>query len=152
MQHDPLLEQLDWFFTSTHWTSVYPNTMVKPLCRPTSDHTPCVVNIETKIPRAKLFRFESYWLLHPGFMDVVNRVWDKPTALSNAATVLCRKCKNLRQELKVWSKRISRLPVAIENTNKTLADLDELENQRALTLPESNFRKIIKNHLLQLLD
>ena len=24
MQNDPLLEQLDWFFTSTHWTSVYP--------------------------------------------------------------------------------------------------------------------------------
>ena len=100
MQHDPLLEQLDWFFTSTHWTSVYPNTMVKPLCRPTSDHTPCVVNIETKIPRAKLFRFESYWLLHPGFMDVVKRLWDKPIALSNAATVLCRKFKKLRQELK----------------------------------------------------
>ena len=36
--------------------------------------------------------------------------------------------------------------------NKTLVDLDELENQWALTLPESNFCKIIKNHLLRLLD
>ena len=126
--------------------------MVKPLCKPTSDHTPCVVTIETKIPRAKLFRFESYWLLHPGFMDVVKRVWDRPIAVNNAATMLYRKFKRLRQELKAWSKGISRLSVAIENTNKTLEELDELENHRSLTLPESNFRKIIKNDLLRLLD
>lgn len=49
MQQDPLLEQLDWFFTSLHWTHVYPNTLVKPLSKPVSDHTPCVVSIETKI-------------------------------------------------------------------------------------------------------
>ena len=42
MQLDPLLEQLDWFFTSLHWTSAYPATEVKPLGKPTSDHTPCV--------------------------------------------------------------------------------------------------------------
>jgi hypothetical protein len=28
MQQDPLLEQLDWFFTSTNWTTSYPNTLV----------------------------------------------------------------------------------------------------------------------------
>lgn len=55
MKTDPLLEQLDWFFTSTNWTSTYPNTMVKPLGKPVSDHIPCVVTIETSIPRSKLF-------------------------------------------------------------------------------------------------
>jgi len=124
---------------------VYPNTLV-------SDHTPCVVSIETKIPHAKLFRFESYWLLHPGFMDVVKKVWDRPVNSSNATMILCRKFKSLRQELKVWSKNISRLSVAIENTNKTLTELDDLENLRSLTLPECNFRKIIKKYLLRLLD
>ena len=152
MQENPLLEQLDWFFTSLHWTLTYPNTLVKPLFKPVSDHTPCVVSTETKIPRAKLFRFESYWLLHPGFMDVVKKVWEWPVNSSNAATVPCRKFKRLCQELKVWSKNISRLSVAIENTNKILTELDDLENLRALTLPECNFRKIIKTHLLILLD
>ena len=84
-------------------------------------------------------------------MDVIKTVWDKPIVVTNAATLLCRKFKNLRQELKYWRKSISHLSVAIENTNSTLADLDALENQRALTLPENNFRKIIKNHLLRLL-
>ena len=113
---------------------------------------PCVVSIETTIPRANIFHYESYWLLHPGFMEVVKKVWDRPVRSENAATILCRKFMLLRQELKAWSKNISRLSIAIENTNKTLTDLDELENLRPLTLPEGNFHKIIKNHLLRFLD
>jgi exonuclease III len=57
MQDNPLLEQLDWFFTSLHWTSVYPATEVLPKGKPTSDHIPCVVSIQTRIPSTKIFRF-----------------------------------------------------------------------------------------------
>lgn len=57
MQAEPLLEQLDWFFTSIDWTTVFPNTMVTPLARPTSDHVPCKVAIGTNIPKANIFRF-----------------------------------------------------------------------------------------------
>lgn len=35
MQNEPLLEQLDWFFTSVNQTADFPNTMVTPLARPT---------------------------------------------------------------------------------------------------------------------
>jgi hypothetical protein len=76
MQADPLLVQLDWFFTSTAWTLKFPNTMVKPLARPTSDHTPCVISIGSSIPKAKVFRFETFWTRLPGFMDVVKNIWD----------------------------------------------------------------------------
>uniref|UniRef100_A0A453L8B1 Uncharacterized protein n=1 Tax=Aegilops tauschii subsp. strangulata TaxID=200361 RepID=A0A453L8B1_AEGTS len=30
MQDNPLLEQLDWFFTSANWISVYPMSQVLP--------------------------------------------------------------------------------------------------------------------------
>jgi hypothetical protein len=73
MQMDPLLVQLDWFFTSTAWTLKFPNTMVNPLARPTSDHVPCVVSIGTSIPKAKVFRFENYWIKLPGFLDIVKK-------------------------------------------------------------------------------
>lgn len=85
-------------------------------------------------------------------MEVVSSVWSKPVRHSNAATTLCRKLKALRYELKHWSKGISKLTVAIANSNKTLAEIDELENKRTLTLPETNFRKILKKHLLRLLS
>lgn len=151
MQQDPLLEQLDWFFTSLHWTNVYPNTMVKPLGKPVSDHVPCIISIQTCIPRSKVFRFEPFWILHPGFMDLVQDVWNRPVRAQNAATLLCRKFKALRHALKIWSKNLSRLSVAIANCNESLAHLDDLENKRALSIPEANFQNIIKKHLLRLL-
>jgi hypothetical protein len=50
MQDNPLLEQLDWFFTSSNWISVYPNSIVLPLAHTKSDNVPCVVNIDTFNP------------------------------------------------------------------------------------------------------
>ena len=76
MQEQPLLEQLDWFFTSVNWTSVYPNTVVLPLAKSSSDHVPCMVNISTVIPKATLFRFESFWVDQPGFLEVVKGSWE----------------------------------------------------------------------------
>jgi exonuclease III len=60
MQSDPLLEQLDWFFTSPNWTIDYPNTEVLPMAKITSDHIPCKVVISTAMPRSNIFRFENY--------------------------------------------------------------------------------------------
>ena len=47
MQSDPLLEQLDWFFTSPNWTLDFPNTKVLPLAKITSDHIPYKIIIST---------------------------------------------------------------------------------------------------------
>ena len=95
MQDDPLLEQLDWFFTSTNWTTSYPNTIVKPLSKPVLDHIPCLIFIETDIPRSNLFRFESYWIQHPGFMDLVASSWNKRVPSDKYATIVSRKFKTL---------------------------------------------------------
>lgn len=57
MQEIPLLEQLDWFFTSVNWTITYPNT-VKSLTRNISYHVPCVISIQTMIPKAEVFVFK----------------------------------------------------------------------------------------------
>jgi exonuclease III len=59
MQQSPLLEQLDWFFTSSNWISCYPNSVVFPLAKKGSDHVPCVVSVDTNIPKAKIFIFEN---------------------------------------------------------------------------------------------
>ena len=59
--------------------------------------------------------------------------------------------KNLRYDLKAWSKNIYKLSILIQNCNQALLELDKLEDQRPLSLPEANFRHIIKTHLLKLL-
>jgi hypothetical protein len=44
------------------------------------------------------------------------------------------------------------LSICIENTNIALLELDNIEDSRGLTIPEANFRRILRNHLLCLLD
>ena len=88
-------------------------------------------------------------------MDVVSLAWDKPIKYnkkSNAASRLCQKLKAVRHALKQWSHHISRLKIAIENTNKALVELNNIADRRSLTLPEGNFREILKKHLLRLLQ
>jgi hypothetical protein len=96
MQDQPLLQQIDWFFTSYCWISAYPNTLVSPLAKSTSDHTPCVVSISTVIPKANVFQFENHWIQQNGFMELVKRVWNTPVRAKSSANVLTAKFKNLR--------------------------------------------------------
>jgi exonuclease III len=60
-QHNPLLERLDWFFSSNAWTTFLPNSFATGLVRDSSDHTPCVITASTSIPRPLIFRFFIGW-------------------------------------------------------------------------------------------
>jgi hypothetical protein len=71
MQNSPLLERLDWFFASISWITNYPGSTVRTLSRDISDHFPCLVFVSSDIPKAKVFQFENYWLLHDEFMQVI---------------------------------------------------------------------------------
>src|SRR4051812_15566712 len=71
MQSAPLLEKIDWFFTSEHWTTVFPNTFVKSLAKTSSDHVPCCIEINTTMKKSTLFRFENFWLHHQDFLQTV---------------------------------------------------------------------------------
>jgi hypothetical protein len=70
MKNEPLLDQLDLFFTTPVWTRKFANIMVLPMAKASSDHVPCMVTIDTVIPRARLFMFESYWGIIPHFWIV----------------------------------------------------------------------------------
>jgi endonuclease/exonuclease/phosphatase family metal-dependent hydrolase len=61
MQKEPLLEQLDWCFTSVNWTSVYPNTLMYPMSRVISDHTPCVIQCQK--PKSSDLRTSGWSIL-----------------------------------------------------------------------------------------
>jgi endonuclease/exonuclease/phosphatase family metal-dependent hydrolase len=103
MRNDPLLEQLDWFFTSVNWTLEYPNSKVLPMAKITSDHIPCKVSIGTNIPRSNLFRFENFWVEHSGFVDTVISQWNQLVHTTSMARSISVKFKKLRSALKIWS-------------------------------------------------
>jgi hypothetical protein len=93
MQNDPLLERIDWFFTSPSWIVSYPSTFVYPVVKPTSELLPCVIAIGTKIPRAYVFRFENYWLQHSDFKQIVQNAWNIPVGHSDSAKRMNAKFK-----------------------------------------------------------
>ena len=153
MQQDPLLEQLDWFFSSVNWATDYPNTMVLPMAKITSDHIPCKISIGTKIPKSNLFRFENFWPEHPGFFEIVLKGLEKLVSnQKDSTTMLARKLKNVRYELKHWSKNLSNLSLLISKTYKLIFFMDSLEEVRPLLSFEWNFRALVKSHLATLLD
>jgi hypothetical protein len=152
MQQDPLLERLEWFFTSSSWILSFPSTFVYPLVKPTSDHVPCVIAIGTKIPRAKVFRFENYWLEHSDFKTIVQSIWNIPVGFTDSAKKINAKFKNLRRGLKFWAKNLPCLKKEIQRINEVIDFLDLAEEMRSLTIEEWNLRDILKSHVIVLLQ
>ena len=147
MQSEPLLEQLDWFFTSPNWTIDFPNTEVLPMAKITSDHIPCKIIISTNIPRANLFRFENFWVEQDDFLDTVLDCWNITPTLNDAARNISSKFKALRASLKHWSKHLSNLGLLISNCNQVICFIDALEDRRELYNPEANLRCAVKRQL-----
>jgi hypothetical protein len=147
MQMDPLLEQLDWFFTSPNWTIDFPNTEVFPLAKITLDHTPCKISINTRIPKANIFRFENFWAEHEDFVDIVCRSWTGNIKENTAVKQISKTLKRLRRDLKDWSKNLSKLGQLIRNCNTVIGFLDNLEDVRGLFYLEINLRCLIKRKL-----
>jgi hypothetical protein len=151
MQMDPLLEQLDWFFTSPNWTIDFPNTEVLPLAKITSDYIPCKISISTRIPKANIFRFENFWAEHEDFVDTVCRSWTSNKKEDTTVKQISKNLKILRRDLKDWSKNLSKLGQLIRNCNTFIGFLDNLEDVRRLFYPEINLRCLIKRKLQKLL-
>jgi hypothetical protein len=151
-QHPPLLERLDWFFTSPSWTLNYPFTSAFSLTAETSDHVPCLISISTAIPKTHIFRFENYWLYHEDFMNQVHLGWQTDFHHADAAKVITAKFKNLRKVLKQWKLTLSNLKQNITNVKRILDFLNLLEDFRDLSLVEWNFRIILEDKLISLLQ
>lgn len=152
MQDSPLLEKLDWIFTSSDWTIDHPNTMAFPLAKIPSDHVPIKVQIDSKIPKSQLFRFEEFWTEFEGFIDTVEKYWHNTTFFSDSAKNIVAKFKSIGKGLKVWSKNFSQLNKTIENCCFYVKLLDGVEDQRNLSNIERNFRKALINHTNNLLE
>ena len=110
-----------------------------------------MVSIATCIPKAKVFRFENYWVDLPGFADCVSKVWNRPVAKSSIALTISAKFKSLRYALKKWHLNLSTVKALIADCNKVIIFLDNLEEIRPLSWPEFNFRRIVKLHLEDIL-
>lgn len=150
----PLLERLDWFFTSNSWTLSYPEASVISLVNETWYHCPCIIDISTDIPKGKTFRFENYWCEHENSVSI--------TQVHNMIG-LCPPIGHTKQKSLVPSSKISEwyskcgslnFGASIQNlyVKFTITLLGTVEEHRDLSVPEWNFRKILIEKLISLLQ
>lgn len=98
-----------------------------------------MIKVGTDIPKAKVFRFEIFWFEMAGFIETIELHWNSRAFYNNSAKTLLEKFKQTRRALRAWSKELS--PVSW-----VIAMMDSLEDQRRLSLIESNCKKILKKH------
>ena len=151
MQDDPLLEPLDWFFSSSCWTTSFPNTMVLPLGKPVSDHIPCVVTIESSIPKSKLFRFENFWIKMPGFKEIVQGAWNQNVNHVDLYHMFFHKLKKISQALRKWSKTIfAHSKVQLHMALEVILRLDVAQELRPLSVEERDICTRLKRKVVAL--
>lgn len=152
MHTPPLMEKLDWIFISNSWEISYPTMSVCALDRISLDHCPCVVTISTAIPKSIVFRFENYWLQLQGYQQTLNENWNSIPVVSDRAKSVTAKLKNLRKVLREWQSSMRNLKTSIANIRLIILFLETVADLRDLSLAEWNFKQIIEEHPLILLE
>ncbi|OVA13092.1 hypothetical protein BVC80_977g6 [Macleaya cordata] len=92
------------------------------LSKPTSDHTPVLLDGGGVSWGPSPFRFELSWLEEPNLIDLIESWWKEMQFDSNPGYIMWRKLKELKDKLKEWrSKHLGRLD------NKGVDLLKEIE-------------------------
>ncbi|GKD47523.1 putative RNA-directed DNA polymerase, partial [Tanacetum coccineum] len=96
--------KLDRFLVSGGFQDRWPELSVVALDRKLSDHCPIMLRDKVVNFGPKPFRVFNIWFKERDAEDVVVRGWNKPVAVSIPDIIFRDKLKNVKQELKKWSK------------------------------------------------
>ncbi|XP_075499181.1 uncharacterized protein LOC142537558 [Primulina tabacum] len=98
-------KRLDRVFVSVDWGDHFHSIRVEHLIRTVSDHCPLFVSVPVFASGPSSFRFQSMWLRHHGFLQMVRLNWNLPCHL-NGMHRLFVKLKRLKSHLKWWNKSV----------------------------------------------
>nr|CAD1834467.1 unnamed protein product [Ananas comosus var. bracteatus] len=145
LRAEPHLERLDRVFISQDWTLSFPRNCLRALPRPRSDHAPLVLTAHTFLPKADLFRFESFWLRYPNIADVIAQAWNLTVPSSDPVQRFDYRIKQVQLALCSWSASIiSSIKKQAACSLSWLDWLDRAEEGRNLTHHECLLRPLFK--------
>lgn len=145
MQEAPLLQQIDQFFTSATWTSLFPFLFSSPPCKNHLRSLTLIKEFRLAPISLRLILFDLK--TGPDCMNQIKNVFLSPVSVTNSAHTMSAKFKLLRKILKLQAKNISNLSKLITNYNIIVAFFEKLEEFRTLHSHEFRFRNIIKEHV-----
>ena len=71
-----------------------------------SDHCPLLLSNNARPRRPRSFKFENFWTVLPGFKQVVEHAWSKPTQHHEPFHRLYYKLQSTARALRGWSSRL----------------------------------------------
>ena len=100
-QEQPIMAALDKFMCNTSFEQKYPLAVVISRSRAGSDHVPLILNFGTEIEKKpEIFRFEKWWLNHPGFVEIVTKVWRTECIFTEPIEIWQFKIRLLRKKIR----------------------------------------------------
>lgn len=99
-----------------------------------------------------VFRFENYCLLNEQFSEIVSTCWSSTVQHADKAKNLTAKFKMLRKKIREWQSERLGLKTLISNCRSVIHFLEVIGDFRDLSVEEWNFKEILKDHLLGLLE
>jgi hypothetical protein len=134
----PTLERLDRVLASVDWFDL------KALSSDCSDHCPLLLLLDA-VPRAKRrFRFESFWVKLPGFLEVVEQAWSQPVMNVDPFRLLDYKLRHVAKALQRWSgKKIGSVRLQLAMAREVILRLDEAKDFRMLLALYHHYNSIL---------
>ena len=75
-----IMQRLDRALANLEWHTLFPDALVSHLTGTHSDHCPILLSLQHNPtwPHPRPFHFESFWLSHPEFPNIVDQAWALP--------------------------------------------------------------------------
>lgn len=148
---NPTQTKIDHVFCTRDWELQHQDCYLQAIGSSVSHHCPMVLTCKPFHMQYMGFRFESFWLRQPGFLDMVKISWERPVLSNNKAHVLHIKLARLAKALRRWSKqRIEQLKEQVQLAERVVLHLDHIQDQRQLTVDELSLRRLAKDRILGL--
>lgn len=148
---NPTQTKIDRAFCTTDWDLLFFAARLFPLSSSSSDHAPLFLLGCDPPQRSVSFRFESYWLEIPGFLDVVKNSWERHLLASNPFSVLRLKLCRLARDLKRWSKsQVGDIRLQFAIANEVIFQLEVAQESRLLSDEERSLIAELKVKVLGL--
>lgn len=150
-QDVPTLERLDRALATAEWHGIYPYHCLMALSSDCSDHCPILQILDTSPGAKRRFRFESFWVKLPGFLETVEWAWQYTPPNADPCRVLDYKLRNVARALKSWSaSQVGSVRLCLAIAREVVLRLEEAQEFRALSMRELELRKSLKLKILGL--
>lgn len=145
---NPAMTQIDHIFCTREWEVDNSGCYVQALSSSMSDHCPMLLTCSQLQRTTRNFRFESYWTRLPGFLEIVQDAWSKPTGSNDHIRTLHIKLPRTAKALKRWGKqRTGALKQQADIANEVILRLDQAQESQQLTAEEISLRRLAKQRV-----